>query len=291
MTTTPGRKRACAALAGAIALTLCAGGVTAPRTAHAGGPAGASAASARSAAGVSAAPACSATSPAHRVALVELFTSEGCSSCPPADRWLSSLESSGFGLDRVVALSLHVGYWDYIGWKDPYARPAFTDRQRAYARVRGSGTIYTPQVVLDGRDYRAWHSGTGFRRDVDAITAQPAPFRLRVDARAEAGAVAVSLHGVDAIPADAILTVAVFEDRLSNRVTRGENRGASLTHDRVVRGWSGALAATAGQRMLTTRIELPADVVGANAGVAAFVQSREGTALQALACRMRVPPG
>ncbi len=283
MATISGTKRARAALAGAISATICVATFGATGIAHAAG----SAASTGAAGAASDAPACAASSPAQRVALVELFTSEGCSSCPPADRWLSSLEASGYGLDRVVPLSLHVGYWDYIGWKDPYARPAFTDRQRAYARARGSGTIYTPQIVLDGRDYRAWHSSAAFRRDVAAITAQPAPFAMRVEARVEAGAIAVTVHGVDAIPADATLTVAVFEDQLSSRVTRGENRGETLTHDRVVRGWSGALRSPGTQRSVSARIELPADAVAANTGVAALVQSRDGAALQALACRMR----
>ena len=80
--------------------------------------------------GVAAAPVCSAKSGAYTVALVELYTSEGCDSCPPADRWLRALPSTGITPDKAVALSLHVDYWDYIGWKDPYAKPQFTERQR-----------------------------------------------------------------------------------------------------------------------------------------------------------------
>jgi hypothetical protein len=104
----------------------------------------------------SAAMMCDARSPEHTVALLELFTSEGCSSCPPADRWLQGLKGQGLGLDKVVPLSLHVGYWDAIGWKDPYAQARFTDRQRDYARQQRAASVYTPQVVLAGQDFRRW---------------------------------------------------------------------------------------------------------------------------------------
>src|SRR6187399_3767261 len=93
----------------------------------------------------SAATACSATSAATIPALVELYTSEGCDSCPPADRWLSSLASRGHGPDRVVPIALHVDYWDYIGWKDPYAKALFTSRQRKLAQVMRAKIVYTPQ--------------------------------------------------------------------------------------------------------------------------------------------------
>ena len=100
---------------------------------------------------------CEANSPKHTVALVELFTSEGCSSCPPADRWLQNLPRQGYSFDKVVPLSLHVGYWDHIGWKDPYAQQRFTDRQRNYASLRRSSSVYTPQIVLAGNDFRSWN--------------------------------------------------------------------------------------------------------------------------------------
>src|SRR5882672_8121679 len=84
-------------------------------------------------------------------ALVELYTSEGCSSCPPADRWISSFAN---GADkRVVPLAFHVSYWDYIGWKDTFADERYTERQRALAKAAGARSVYTPQVILAGRDY------------------------------------------------------------------------------------------------------------------------------------------
>ena len=93
---------------------------------------------------------CSATSGAQRVALLELYTSEGCDSCPPTDRWVSALATRGFAGDRVIPLAFHVDYWNYLGWKDPFAQARYTERQRfVNARVR-TRTIYTPQLMLDG---------------------------------------------------------------------------------------------------------------------------------------------
>src|SRR5499427_4717203 len=94
---------------------------------------------------------CAAKSGEFTAALVELYTSEGCDSCPPADRWLSGL-GGGSGPGRVVPLSLHVDYWDYIGWKDPYAKREFSLRQRKLSQLQRMALVYTPQVVLQGQD-------------------------------------------------------------------------------------------------------------------------------------------
>src|SRR5438270_8352522 len=89
---------------------------------------------------------CTARSPDHSVALLELYTSEGCDSCPPADRWLSRFDQTSVA-DRVVPLALHVDYWDRLGWKDRFASPAYTERQREQTRRQGSSFVYTPQVM------------------------------------------------------------------------------------------------------------------------------------------------
>src|ERR1700687_1098039 len=107
---------------------------------------------------------CTAKSPEKTIALVELYTSEGCDSCPPADKWLSSLGPRGYAPDRVVPIALHVDYWDYIGWKDPYARQAPSARQRKMAKLARAAMIYTPQVLLQGQDFRDW-SSSAFERE------------------------------------------------------------------------------------------------------------------------------
>lgn len=224
---------------------------------------------------------CEATSPPYRVALVELFTSEGCSSCPPADRWLQRLGDGGARFDRVVPLSLHVGYWDAIGWKDPFAQQRFTDRQREYARLRGSRSVYTPQVVLSGADFRGW-SGGAFASAVDALGRRTASADIALSAAAVGDKVRVDAR--TATPAGTELHLAVFEMGLTSRVTRGENSGETLSHDYVVRQWLGPLVPGEAGTSATHTIALDAAQAGRRLGVAAFVQATGGEVLQATAC-------
>jgi len=227
---------------------------------------------------------CTATSPAHTVALVELFTSEGCSSCPPADAWLRDLPGSGYGVDKVVPLALHVDYWDYIGWKDRFASARYTDRQRMYSAIGSSRFIYTPQVVFDGRDFRSWHNGSAFDRAVREANARPARATITVSLDApDAGMTQVKVGAElpeDADRSGVALYVAAYENGQSTSVKAGENRGATLRHDYVVRQWFGPIAFDgAGHAELTQRI-----THSDRGGVAAFVQSRRtGDVLQATA--------
>src|SRR6201987_4807354 len=91
-----------------------------------------------------------------QVSLLELYTSEGCSSCPPAERWMARLKDSADLWTGFAPVVFHVDYWDSLGWKAPWSSTAFADRERAYAQVWGSDTIYTPCYVLDGREWRNW---------------------------------------------------------------------------------------------------------------------------------------
>src|SRR5262245_40152397 len=94
----------------------------------------------------------------HTVALLELYTSEGCNSCPPTDTWISLLPSRCFRPDQVMPLALHVDYWDFLGWPDRFAQALFTQRQQTIAAQQRQRGVYTPQLVLQGRDFRDWHS-------------------------------------------------------------------------------------------------------------------------------------
>ena len=239
-----------------------------------------------SAASADAAPQCTAKSPAATTALVELYTSEGCDSCPPADRWLSSLGAKGYAPDRVVPIALHVDYWDYIGWKDPYARQAFSARQRKMAALARAAAVYTPQVLLQGRDFGAWRGGE-FEQAVAKINARPARARiaLALDARNkdafEVEALAELLEGQP--PADLGLYLGAYENKLVSEVKAGENRGKSLPHDYVVLQWAGPFEFQ-GQK-LAARASLPLlpKAVPGHSGVVAFVQNRStGEVLQAL---------
>jgi hypothetical protein len=232
-------------------------------------------------------PACSAYTGPHTTALVELYTSEGCDTCPPADRWLSSLFSQGFRPDQVVPLSLHVDYWDYIGWKDPYAKGEFSARQRKLAAMRRPAIVYTPQVVLQGQDFRRWGSDE-FGEEVTRINARAARARIALAIRAiEPGAIRTDLSAMLFDPAErrsAAVYLAAYENRLAHDVSAGENKGRRLEHDFVVREWIGPIAFGDSLKVEQTRaLPLLSGVDARNLGVAAFVQNR-GTSevLQAL---------
>jgi hypothetical protein len=230
---------------------------------------------------------CKVESGDRTVALVELYTSEGCSSCPPADRWLSGLAGRGHAPERVVPLALHVDYWDYIGWKDPYAKREFSQRQRKLSQLQRMALIYTPQVLLQGRDFPRWGSAA-FDAAVAGINAQPARARIALeilgaangglDTRARAELADPALAG------DAVLYLAVYENRLTSRITAGENSGRTLTHDYVVLEWQGPFAfGPDGQASERRSLALLPKGVPERSGVVGFVQDRRtGEVLQAL---------
>jgi hypothetical protein len=168
--------------------------------------------------------------------LVELFTSEGCSSCPPADALLTRLLREQPIADvEIIPLSLHVDYWDHQGWKDPFGSKAFSSRQAAYSKIFGA-EIYTPQMVVDGRDEMNGSDEQAVRRVVREAASRP-HLPLKVEARSMATSVRLSID-LPAAPADAEpidVLVALTEDDLSSVVRRGENGGRTLSHVAVVR--------------------------------------------------------
>jgi len=164
--------------------------------------------------------------------LVELFTSEGCSSCPPADALLARLlKAQPVPGATVVGLSEHVDYWDSLGWKDPFSNALFTRRQEDYSRVVARGRVYTPQMVVGGRLDVLGSDEMAARSAVAHAAAEPHGI-LRLERRGKD----VHLTAQD-LPAhaDARVLLAVVEDGLSNRVLRGENEGRTLSHAAVVR--------------------------------------------------------
>jgi len=225
---------------------------------------------------------CTAQSGPGTAALVELYTSEGCSSCPPADRWLSTLSSAPSS--GVVPLALHVDYWDYIGWKDPYAKREFSLRQRKFTQLQRMAFVYTPQVMLQGRDFRGWGS-RAFDEALARINAQPARANLKL---AILGADANSLEveaAAELVQASATadLYLAAYQSRLESRVNAGENRGRVLRHDYVVLQWEGPFALPASRLVERRKLALLPGAAPAHSGVAAFVQDRRtGEVLQAL---------
>jgi len=231
-----------------------------------------------------AAPACRAESGSETAALVELYTSEGCDSCPPADRWLSASFAPGSAWPGAVALAFHVDYWDRLGWKDRFAAAAWTRRQYDSARARRSDLVYTPQVLLQGRDLD-WRDGSRAAVAVAAAARTPARASIALTATPQPGAVAVKV--VARVPGaaerrGARVFVALTEDGLASDVKAGENAGKRLTHDHVVRALRDVPIDTAGEGEAALMLTLPAER-GAGAAVVAFVQNAEnGAVLQAL---------
>ncbi len=220
---------------------------------------------------------CQATSAKNTVALVELYTSQGCSSCPPADRWLSQLPSK-VDASRAVPLALHVGYWDYIGWKDPFARREFNDRQSQLAALNGNRTRYTPGVFVQGRETN-W-SSAAFDAQLRAVNQRPAAATITLDkVEAHGGKVDVRAQAELVAPSSARnprLFVALVQNGISTKVTAGENRGETLANDRVTRAWSGPLPLS----MRTVSLEAPA-TAARDLALVAFVEDDTGV-LQAL---------
>ncbi|MCP4328928.1 MAG: DUF1223 domain-containing protein [Alphaproteobacteria bacterium] len=162
--------------------------------------------------------------------VVELYTSQGCSTCPPADELLGELKQR----DDVLPLSIHVNYWDYIGWPDPFATQAGTDRQRAYARPLHQRFIYTPQMVFQGQAHEAGHRRLAV---INAIEAAKSSSDLNLDltfAKNADGLMTVSVPA-SAFSGDAEVTMVLFDDAHTTDIKRGENADRSLTYHNVVR--------------------------------------------------------
>ncbi len=172
-----------------------------------------------------------AADPGANPVVIELFTSQGCSSCPPADAFLAALADR----DDVIALALHVDYWDYLGWADRFASPAFTARQRSYARAKGSRTIYTPQIVVEG--------------GADVVGSRPAEVSALIDAeRADVDPVqltlvrsggSVTVNAAAASPAgDLAVELVRYTPHAEVAIARGENAGHTIGYANVVTSWT-----------------------------------------------------
>lgn len=194
-----------------------------------------------------------ASAPAATPVLVELFTSEGCSSCPPADRLLARLAAEPVPGALVVPLSLHVDYWDRLGWKDPFSSPAFTARQGEYAvRFGSSGRVYTPQMVVDGRVEFVGSDEPAARRAIEGAAKVPKAFARLVHGRENE--LRVTIAG--AAPQAAVV-LAVTEAPPSSDVTRGENAGKKLPHVAVARELR-VLGTTDGRGRFDMSVPVPA---------------------------------
>ena len=160
---------------------------------------------------------------AKQVTLLELYTSQGCSSCPPAERWFNEYIDDEDLWTMVVPVAFHVDYWDYIGWKDTYATPEYGERQRDYARAGKARTVYTPGLFANGREWRGWT----LRLNPRASDREPGNLSVVIADRRLVATYADTAASME-------LHVALLGSGLETRVERGENRNRILGQDFVV---------------------------------------------------------
>ncbi len=237
-----------------------------------------------------------ASDPSHLVVL-ELFTSQGCSTCPPADRVLSRLGVDEKTRDQVLPLAFHVDYWNAGGWHDPFSAAAWSARQYAYGRALQVDGVYTPQLVVDGRTQINGGQEQRARAEIEAALARPPAARVTLAAHHQptpkpSVTVDVGAEVVDSVDAGKLeVLVAVVESGLVTGVARGENGGHTLQNDFIVRRLETALsmkaqAGTRGQRTLT--LTLRPEWKTENVSVAAFVQDPRSMRIYGAAAPVRL---
>jgi hypothetical protein len=215
------------------------------------------------------------------VVVLELFTSQGCSSCPPAEQVLGRLSQDERLRERIIPLAFHVDYWDELGWIDPFAARAWSLRQASYGRALGGRGSYTPQLVVNGRAEFTGGNEQRARAEIAADVARASAARLRLSTRKAAGerpglVVEVAAELIESVPARKLqVLVALFENRLVTQVARGENGGRTLENEFVVRRLENAVSLDpkVGSRTgRTLELKLHRGWKLENVGVVAFVQ-------------------
>jgi hypothetical protein len=212
-------------------------------------------------------------SAAEPVAVLELFTSEGCSSCPPAEKLLPELAA---GNSHIISMEWHVDYWDHLGWKDPFDSHAATLRQQAYATAMHSDQLYTPQLVIGGTRACVGSVRADAEAAVHEALAHPAAVALTLHASPEAGAVRVD-YALDAPRSGALLGVALVTPAETVRVGAGENEGRTLTHTNVVLAWQEGALPGSGRGQV--RIAVPRGHDARALRAIALVEDRESRAI------------
>lgn len=220
---------------------------------------------------------CSGEAQNSRTVVVELFTSQGCSSCPPADALLSRLQREDFGGSTIIPLAWHVDYWNHLGWRDPFSSPKWSERQRDYARALKGSQVYTPQVVINGTVQLVGSADAAIHAEIarQRKSADRGAVSIRKASRSD-GAIEVELGArLDATQVvHTAVFVVLFENGVTTAVVSGENAKKRLANDAIVR-WQGRaldLAANGVEAKASLRIPLAAGWHPEHLGVAAFIQ-------------------
>ncbi len=214
--------------------------------------------------------------------VIELYTSEGCSSCPRADNFITELGKTLDQQFHAVPLAFHVDYWDRLGWIDPYAKPEFTVRQREIGAINKQRSIYTPEIVVAGKESRG---GVNIVERVKQHNQQKATVVIRLNLQATDAEKLEAVFAIDnmAVGIDAVAHVAIYENNIVREIKGGENNGRVLTHNYVVRYWGDPLRLPSGITNQMLSLPLGKDWAHENLGLAVVVLNREnGKTLQAV---------
>jgi hypothetical protein len=214
--------------------------------------------------------------------VLELFTSQGCSSCPPADRLLSALGREHFSGGTVIPLAYHVDYWNHLGWSDPFSSPEWSKRQNQYARAMHSSQVYTPQLVLDGTTQLVGSSERHVRTEITRRLSGGDRGVVSIDRMLVAGdQIRAHLRARldrELADRDVDVVVVLFENGVTTSVSNGENARRNLTNDFIVRAQTRAARLHGGEA--TTSVALPLGTLSPHhLGVAAFLQDRQSLAI------------
>jgi hypothetical protein len=210
--------------------------------------------------------------------VIELFTSQGCSSCPAADKNLTEiLQQAKKDGNEVFGLSFHVDYWNYIGWKDPYSSKEFTARQRKYGEEMNLRSIYTPQMIVNGKNEFVGSSVDESKRVVATAFKQKPLYQIVIkDFRVISGVLHLK-YSLDQEPNGEVINMAIVEREVENYVPRGENSGRKLHHDNVVRSF----ATSAIKREQELQLQIP-EMNVSKASVILYIQNKDWNVVGAI---------
>jgi hypothetical protein len=204
--------------------------------------------------------------------VVELFTSQGCSSCPPADALIHDIANDPALRGRVIPLAFHVDYWDSLGWRDPFSSKEWTQRQARYARTMHLSSAYTPQAVVNGATEFVGSNRSALSAALEKASGEKPRTEITLTARREGNSLIATIHAN--VPSTDDLMLAIIEDGVTTKIEHGENAGRTLTNDAIVR----RLVRVTGQTAT-----VPVDPAWRNLSAAAFVQDRTTLAIGAAA--------
>ncbi len=206
--------------------------------------------------------------------VVELYTSQGCSSCPPADAMLAQLAQRS----DVIPLALHVDYWDYLGWKDDLASPAFTRRQKGFAEAAGSATVYTPQMIIGGVDHVVGSRPMQVMDQVQKHNATPDPVDVTLTRSGDRLQINASARGN--LRGEAVVQIVRYVPAVTRDIRRGENAGKTITYVNTVTSWQ-----TAGRWNPSAPLSMQAQISGSQPVVVIVQQGTSGRILGAARLR------